>query len=246
MSIMAKGWSWSGVNLNVLPEIDFDKLEKQIDLQLTQDTRELIKIGLSDYICQMRGWKDKPSPKSRKASLKRIVKACKVLEPIFELDSPGISNEDEYDPLKLHEWKCIMPLGQYSFDGEAVADYLARCRGQAEDELKAMIRREEERKEEERKKGKEEKSKKIEKKNDKPGPRKDFARPLCLEWLHKVFVEAGGDGRIKRYDNVYTGPFYLFAGKLFSLIGVPLSPGSIYENLQSSLYYKWYLQRIKP
>jgi len=226
MSIMAKGWSWSRSNLNVLPEIDFDAVEKQIDFQLTQDARELIKIGLSDYLCQKRFWNDKPLSKSRKASLKRIVKACEVLEPIFELDSPGILNEDEYDSLEMHEWRCIMPLGQYPFDGEVMADYLAKCRGRAEEKLKAMSR--------------EEKSKK-----DKPGPREDFARPRCLEWLHNIFVEAGGDGQITRYDNVYTGPFYLFAGKLFGLIGVPLSPGSIYANLHSSPYYKRYLQRIK-
>ncbi|CCH47881.1 hypothetical protein [Pseudodesulfovibrio piezophilus] len=212
-----KGESWSGVNLDVLPEINFEAIEGQTGLKLNEDIREGIKRALAGYVCQLRGCVDRPLADERKELLKHVEKACRLLESFLEWDSPGTLGEDEYDPIKLYLYEHVRPsvncfvdrgegdgfprlvvkecklfddeVGEIALDGKNVSDYLALCRKKIMDERSLPYP---------------------------SGRPENFAIERCLKWLQKYYHKAGGEGRgAKRSDGAgFSGPFLTFA-KLF-------------------------------
>lgn len=234
--VLNKGLSWCGINLDVLPEIDFDLVEKETNSRLNEngkpnlslkdeDIRLYIKQALAQYVCQLRYFHPPFSADEQRRALKKVEKACELLESFLEWDTPGVLGEDEFDPMKLFLYQTVVPnvkclkldagksrprlavkkyedifnfseRGDIIFHGKNVAEYLAQCRNKIR---QAHI-------------------------SSKPGPREDFAIRRCLIDLREFFHSAGGDGReAGRPDGgKFSGAFLTFAKLLLDHTKEPL------------------------
>jgi len=219
-----KGETWSRLNLDVLPYIDFDAIEKQTNLTFDEFTRKSLKVVLAEYVCQVRSF-GMPLSSERKKVLRAVEDACKLLESFLEWDAPGKLSESEYDPMKLYLYDCVKPsvncfvdkgeggglprlvvkersvfddeIGEVVFDGKNVSDYLALCRKKIVDERSWPSQ---------------------------SGRRENFAIRRCLKWLQKFFHEAGGEGRgaQRLSDGTFSGPFLTFSKLLLDYTKKPL------------------------
>jgi len=145
-----KGRSWSVPNVDELPEIDFESIARKINLRFNEDICQSIKWELALYVSQVRVWEERPLARKRKAQLRKIEKACELLESVFELDAYG--KQEEFDSMQQYLWRSVSPhvecflvcdgrgksrlavkgkkpfefsdRGQLPFDGITVADYL--------------------------------------------------------------------------------------------------------------------------
>lgn len=187
-----RGKSWSVPNVDELSEIDFDILAEKTHLQFDENICASIRYELAIYVSQVRVFESMPLSPKRKSSLKAIIKACSVLEPIFEMDSFGEDVQEEFDPVLLYLWKSVAPKGKLKFDRKEVANYLVRCRENAEEEIDWPYR---------------------------AGRRKNTALRVCLEGLHQYYHFAGGEGRgcTKVPDGTCGGAFLLFSKELLEL-----------------------------
>ncbi|WP_321404781.1 hypothetical protein [Maridesulfovibrio sp.] len=217
-----KGMYWGLPNVEALPEIDFDKVAEETNLNFTDEICYTIKLALAEYISQVRSFGNTPPSAKCTKALKDFDKACKLIEYALEWDEPGTLSEEEYDPLKLFLYECVTPnvschidnegfglpklnlerripcdseYGDVRFSGNNVADYLALCRERVEEELKLP---------------------------SKSGRRENFAIRRCLKWLHKCYKKAGGEGRGVKRDGNFEGPFLTFAKMLLDYTKVPL------------------------
>ena len=220
-----KGTSWSGINLNVLPEIDFEAIEEQTGLKLNEDIREGIENALAGYVCQRRGCADRPLSDERIKLLKKVEDACNLLESFLEWDAPGTLSENEYDSIKLYLYEHVRPsvncfidrengkslprlivkednvfddeIGEVKFDGKNVSDYLALCRKQIDDERSLPYP---------------------------AGRSADSDLERCLKWLKKYYHDAGGEGRgAGRPDGgAFSGTFLKFCCLFLNYTKEPL------------------------
>lgn len=222
--IHSKGETWSSLNLDVLPYIDFDAIEKQTNLTFDEDIRKGLKMALAEYICQVRSF-GRPLSSERKKALRAVEDACKLLESFLEWDAPGKLSESEYDPMKLYLYDCVKPsvncfveegeggglprlivkerdlfddeIGEVKFNGKNVSDYLALCRKEIEEERSWPTG---------------------------SGRPKNSNIRRCLHWLREFYHEAGGEGRgvIRSADGSFSGPFLTFSKLLLDYTQKPL------------------------
>lgn len=113
-----KGHSWNYTNYDVLPEIDFEAVEKVTDLKLTEENRYFIEEALAHYICQTRSFANFPLADVRKGRLRAVVKACSLLESFLEWDACGTLKEEEYDPVTMFLYKYATP-GVDCYEGKS-------------------------------------------------------------------------------------------------------------------------------
>lgn len=213
--VYRKGRSLSAPDLEAFSEIEFDAIAEKTGLKFNDDICDIIKYTLAEYVSLVRVWEDTPSSKKRRGELKKIEKACELLESIFELDACGTL--DKFDSLQFDTWKCVKPQvecflendegghehlvvkeqiafdfserGQLPFNGKNVADYLALCRKRIDEVLSIPHRQ-----------GKSEK----------------YAIKRYLDALHQDYILAGGKGRgcWRTADGTYRGPFFVLAKDL--------------------------------
>ena len=237
--VRRKGYRCNVPNVDNLPEIDFDAITQKTHLKFTNDICKSIIWELATYVSQVRGWETKPLGRTRKAKLKAIEKACKMIEYVLELEEYGA--QDEYDPMQQYLWKSVIPgvecflvkdkgkashlvvkekkpfdfsdRGQLPFDGRNVAEYLVLCRRNIQRALKPS----------------------------RPGNREKYAVRRCLRGLHQDYLLAGGEGRgcSREADGSYAGSFLMFSKMLFdSLIdytGISYSEGALHEYIANDL-----------
>lgn len=187
--VCRKGRSWSVPNVDELPEIDFFAIAEKTNLQFNDDICVSIKYELAIYIAQVKVFESRPLSQKRKASLKAVVKACSLLESVFELDDYEKIDQEEFDSMQLYLWRIVIPRSKFEFDGKDVADYLVVCKESAREELNWLYR---------------------------AGRRKKTALRCCLEGLHQDFILAGGEGRgcSREADSTLKGAFLTFSKEL--------------------------------
>lgn len=220
-----KGDSISLASEVTLSHIDFLAIAEKSNLQLSPWMYQAIKEILKTYASQISAWESMPTARAKKAFIKKVLKACELLESIFEFDAYG--SVGEFDKMRYASWLTIMPSvecfleelpgskvqqlvvkesrpfkgvvnKQIPLDGKNVADYLSMCRGKINDELKFP--------------------------NKSGNPRK-IAIKRCVEGLHKIYTRAGGKGRgsweYEGRKREMRGPFLDFAYSLLECTDYP-------------------------
>jgi hypothetical protein len=221
-SVFTKGRTWRRVNLEVLPNIDFDVIENKTNLTLDDTIRKYIEIALAEYVCGVRSLY-RPLSSERNKALNDVEDACKLLESFLELDTPGKLSESEYDSMNIYLYNSVTPSvkcfvdegvglprlivkkrdlsdnekGDVRFNGKNVSDYLASCR------------------------------KKIDKLRSWPvktGRPENLEIRRCLRSLRMFYNMAGGEGRgVRRsVDGSFSGPFLTFSKLLLDHLQKPL------------------------
>ncbi len=233
-----KGESWLYINRDVLPEIDFEAVEKATNLELSEQNRYLIKEALAEYICQTRSFENKPLAATRKRKLKEVEKACELLESFLEWDGYGILDDDEYDPLTLFLYQHVTPIVdcyEDKIDNTDLSRLVVEDAGSPENQLDVLFDKSNDtnvtakvqlngenvadylalcRKN----------AQELQRMKSRPGRREDPFIRRCLKWLLKIFQQAGGEGRgvVYSVDGVFKGPFLTFSKMLLEETNEPL------------------------
>ncbi|WP_031482020.1 hypothetical protein [Maridesulfovibrio frigidus] len=214
---LPKGMFWAIPNVEELPEIDFDGIGKKNNLDINENICFHIKGALAEYISQVRSFGNRPPRVEQIKQLKKVEKACKLIRPFLELDTPGVLDAGEYDQVKQFLYECVIPKvgcfiddelpgsprliikenerGPIKLEGKCVADYLGLCVDRIQQELSTPAKR---------------------------GRRENFQIRRCLISLHQCYFLAGGDGRGAERNGRFKGPFLTFAKMLLDYTKVPL------------------------